>query len=164
MIAEPAVTVAIRPLTEADADAVVAMNAAIVAYLRDLSDPESEVQHFTREKYLRDGFGPDPAFAGFIAEEDGAPLGYLLYCKGYNVDMAYRLFFICDLWVEPDARGKGVARGLMQSCAAECRKWGGEWLEWYVYRPNKLAFEFYRKLGATESDALAVMTLKADAL
>ena len=157
-------SVVIRPLTEADADAVVAMNAAILAYLRGLGDPESEVQSFTREKYLRDGFGPDPAFGGFIAVEDGTPLGYLLYCKGYNVDMAYRLFFVCDLWVESGARGKGVARGLMQHCAAECRKYGGEWLEWYVYRPNKLAFDFYRKLGATESDALAVMTMRADAL
>ena len=157
-------SVAIRPLTEADADAVVAMNAAILAYLRDLGDPESEVQHFTRERYLRDGFSPDPAFAGFIAVDDGAPRGYLLYCKGYNVDLAYRLFFICDLWVQPETRGKGIGRELVKRCAADCRIWGGEWLEWYVYRPNKMAFDFYRKLGGQVFDALAVMSIKADTL
>src|SRR5262249_45515628 len=121
--AEPLMSVAIRPLTEADAEAVIAMNGAFVAYLAALGDPDSQVQHFTRERYLVDGFGPDPAFAGFIAEESGAACGYLLYNKGYNVDLAQRLFFICDLWVDPEARRKGIARALMAQCAADCRAW-----------------------------------------
>lgn len=157
-------TLEIRPLAPADADAVVAMHDAFMAYLGALGDPDAATRHFTAERYREDGFGPDPAFAGYIAEAGGAPCGYLLYCKGYNVDLAYRLFFLCDLWVEPDARGRGIGRAVVARCAADCRRWGGEWLEWYVYRPNKMAHAFYRKLGAQESDALAVMTLKADAL
>ncbi len=157
-------SVAIRPLAPTDADAVVAMHDAFMAYLAELGDPDASVKHFTVERYRQDGFGPDPAFAGYIAEGQSGPLGYLLYNKGYNVDLAYRLFFICDLWVEPDARGKGVGRALVKRCAADCRAWGGEWLEWYVYRPNRMAFDFYRRLGASESDALTVMTLRADAL
>lgn len=154
----------IRPLTAEDADAVIAMNANFVAYLAALGDPDSQVQHFTKRKYLVDGFGPDPAFAGYIAEDGGIACGYLLYNKGYNVDLAHRLFFICDLWVEPSARRKGTARGLMVRCAADCRAWGGSWLEWYVYRPNQAAFDFYRRLGGKESDAVAIMSLRSDAL
>jgi len=157
-------SVTVRPLTVGDADPVIAMNAAFCAYLREIGDPDSQVQHFTKEKYLTDGFGPNPAFSGYIAEETGSALGYLLYFKGYNVDIARRLFFICDLWVEPAARGKGIARELMARCAADCRAWGGEWLEWYVYRPNTTAFDFYRKLGGREPDGLAVMSIRADAL
>jgi ribosomal protein S18 acetylase RimI-like enzyme len=157
-------TVTVRPLVESDADAVIAMNGAFVLYLQALGDIDSQVQHFTKEKFLVDGFGADPAFAGYLAEDEGAPRGYLLYCKGYNVDLAHRLFFICDLWVQPEARGKGIARSLMVRCAADCRKWGGEWLEWYVYRPNKMAFDFYRKIGARESDGLAVMSIRSNAL
>jgi ribosomal protein S18 acetylase RimI-like enzyme len=156
--------VAIRSLAPADADAVVAMHDAFMAYLGLLGDPDAAARHFTTGKYLADGFGPDPVFAGYIAEDAGLPCGYLLYCKGYNVDLAYRLFFICDLWVEPEARGMGIGRRLVARCAADCRRWGGEWLEWYVYRPNKMALDFYRRLGATEADGLAVMTIKADAL
>jgi ribosomal protein S18 acetylase RimI-like enzyme len=154
----------LRRLTAEDADVVIAMNADFVTYLRDLGDVDSQAQHFTKEKYLLDGFGPEPAFAGFIAEEEGAALGYLLYCKGYNVDIAQRLFFICDLWVDPRARRKGVARALMQRCAADCRAWGGQWLEWYVFKPNSMAFDFYRRLGATESESVAIMSLRADAI
>jgi GNAT superfamily N-acetyltransferase len=157
-------TVTVRPLTPADAAAIVGMHDAFMAYLGELGDPDAGVKHFTIERYLADGFGPDPVFAGHIAEDGGTPCGYLLYCKGYNVDLAYRLFFVCDLWVQPGTRGKGIGRELVKRCAADCRTWGGEWLEWYVYRPNKMAFEFYRKLGGLESDALAVMTLKAYAL
>jgi len=156
-------TVSIRPLTAADADAVIAMHDAFVAYLRQMGDPDAQVQHFTKEKFLADACGSDPVIAGYIAEDEGSPRGYLLYFKGYNVDLAQRLFFICDLWVEAEARGKGIARGLMARCAADCRRWGGEWLEWYVYRPNKIAFDFYRKLGGRESE-LAVMSIRADAL
>jgi GNAT superfamily N-acetyltransferase len=156
--------VTVRALTPADAPAVVRMHDAFMAYLGALGDPDAAARRFTIERYLADGFGPDPAFAGHIAEQDGSPCGYLLYCKGYNVDLAYRLFFLCDLWVEPDARGKGIGRSLVKRCASDCRRWGGEWLEWYVYRPNKIALEFYRRLGGIESDTLAVMTIRADAL
>jgi len=59
----------IRNLTAEDADAVIAMNAQFVAYLAAMGDPDSQTQHFTKAKYLADGFGPQPAFAGYIAED-----------------------------------------------------------------------------------------------
>ena len=154
----------IRNLTAADADAVIAMNAEFVAYLAAMGDPDSQAQHFTREKFLADGFGPKPAFSGYIAEDVEGPLGYLIYCSGYNVDVAERLFFICDLWVGAKARSKGVGRALMASCAADCRAWGGQRLEWNVYQPNKLAFDFYRRLGGEVIEGLVVMSLRSDAV
>lgn len=152
----------IRNLTAEDADAVIAMNAEFVAYLAAMGDPDSQQQHFTKEKYLADGFGPQPAFAGYIAEDETGPLGYLLYCSGYNVDVAQRLFFILDLWVRPNARRKGVGKALMARCAADCRAWGGQRLEWNVYRPNKPAFDFYRSLGGEVIDELVIMSLQTD--
>lgn len=152
----------IRNVTAEDADAVIAMNAEFVAYLAAMGDPDSQTQHFTKVKYLADGFGPQPAFAGYIAEDETGPLGYLLYCTGYNVDVAERLFFILDLWVRTNARRKGVGKALMARCAADCRAWGGQRLEWNVYRPNKPAFDFYRSLGGEVIDELVIMSLQTD--
>ena len=108
-------TVTIRPLTAADADAVVAMHDAFMAYLRRAGRPGCRrLQHFTSEKLpgrrLRPRSGLRRLYRRGRAEQ---PRGYLLYCKGYNVDLAQRLFFICDLWVSPEARGKGIGRALV---------------------------------------------------
>ena len=85
-------TVNIRSLTTADADAYIRMWSNFAGYLRNLGDADE--QGMTREKFLRDGFGADPAFAGFIAEKireiarakgipivENKPLARLLYSQ-----------------------------------------------------------------------------------
>ena len=42
--------------------------------------------------------------------------------------------------------------------------WGGQRLEWNVYQPNKLAFDFYRRLGGEVIEGLVVMSLRSDAV
>src|SRR5579862_2942020 len=41
---------------------------------------------FQDGQYLRDGFGPHPAFFGLVAEVDGSVEGYLLNHHGYDTD------------------------------------------------------------------------------
>lgn len=135
----------IRTITAGDAEAVVRMWSDFARYLRELGD--SDEQNFGVEAYLRDGFGPDPAFTGMIAERGGAPVGYLLYHFGYDSDQAMRFLYIVDLWVDPAARRGGVGRALMSEAAARCRAKGGRALFWSVFAPNKLAVAFYEKLG-----------------
>jgi GNAT superfamily N-acetyltransferase len=139
-------TVAIRPLTAADADSYIRMWSNFAGYLRNLGD--SDEQGMTKEKFLRDGFGPDPAFAGLIAEAEGRPQGYLLYHLGYDVDRAIRILHVADLWVEPDQRRHGVGRALMAAAAEVARRKNAPELIWAVFKPNKLAVAFYERLGA----------------
>lgn len=147
----------IRPLTRGDADAVADMSRRFNLYLKALGD--SDPYRFSREHYLQDGFGPDPAFGGFIAEQVDAPVGYLLHCPSYDVDFAIRQLMIIDLWVEPTARGGGIGRKLMQAAADHATKRGAQRMFWAVFRPNRLAVDFYRRLGAEDVEALDWMTL-----
>ena len=59
-----------------------------------------------------------------------------------------RFLYIVDLWVDPAARRGGIGRALMGEAAARCRAKGGRALIWAVFTPNKLAIDFYERLGA----------------
>jgi ribosomal protein S18 acetylase RimI-like enzyme len=152
----------IRTITADDAAAVARMWSDFARYLRELGDTDD--QAFGIEVFLRDGFGPDPAFSGIIAEIDGAAAGYLLYHFGYDVDQGARVMHIVDLWVDTAARRGGVGRALMGEAAARCRARGGRSLIWAVFTPNKLAIEFYARLGAEFYETLRFMHLPASVL
>ena len=152
--------VSIRPLTAADADAVAAMSRHFNLYLGELGDASSYA--FSRERYLADGFGDDPAFGGSIALLDGRPAGYLLHCPNYDVDLAIRQLMIIDLWVEPAIRGHGIGRKLMLAAADHATARGARRLIWAVFKPNRLAYDFYHRLGAERIDDLDWMTLSLE--
>lgn len=152
-------TVAIRPLTAADADSYIRMWSNFAGYLRNLGDADE--QGMTRERFLRDGFGPDPAFAGLIAEVEGEAQGYLLYHFGYDVDRAIRILHVADLWVEAAARRHGIGRALMAAAAEQARSRNAPELIWAVFKPNKLAVAFYERLGAEYFRELNFMHIAA---
>ena len=152
----------IRTITAADAEAVLRLWSDFARYLRELGDTDE--QNFGVEAYLRDGFGPDPAFTGIIAERDGEAVGYLLYHFGYDSDRAMRFLYIVDLWVDPAARRGGIGRALMAEAAARCRAKGGRELSWAVFTPNRLAVTFYEALGARCYDDLQFMRIASDDL
>lgn len=158
----PSDPIAFRSITPADGEAVVRMWSEFARYLRELGDADE--QNFSLETFRRDGFGPDPAFSGIIAERGGSALGYLLYHFGYDVDRGVRLLFVADLWVDPAARRSGVGRGLMREAAMRCRARGATDLVWAVFKPNKLAISFYEGLGAEYLESLSFMHVSADRL
>ena len=111
----------------------------------------------TPERIRRDGFGAAPAFAGIVAEQGGALVGYLLHHPGYDTDRAERYVVICHLFVRDAWRRQGVGRALMSAAAAHCRSLGGAGLFWSVVKPNKTALAFYRGLGAATVETLDFM-------
>jgi len=150
-------TVTIRTIRREDAEAVVGMSHEFGAHLKTLGDPWKPT--FDQAKYLEDGFGADPAFSGFIAEEAGQPLGYLLHAPNYDVDLGCRTLFVIDLWVRPWTRRLGVGRKLMEAAADHARKKGAGYLFWSVFKPNVMGRRFYDGIGAKPVDDLDFMTL-----
>lgn len=78
MTAKPSFT--IRPAVIGDAHAIGDMRRELTAYLQALGADLTYC--LTSERIRRDGFGLDPAFAGIVAEQDGALLGFLLHHPG----------------------------------------------------------------------------------
>jgi len=136
----------IREATRDDAGAIGTLAKEFTDYLRSLGDTTDF--SFNASTYLRDGFGDSPAFQGLVAEIDNEVVGYLLYHFGYNTDLAIRTLHVIDLYVRPANRLQGVGRALMKRAGEICMATGGKGLFWFVYSPNRPAFEFYERLGA----------------
>lgn len=111
------------------------------------------------KKYLRDGFGTNPAFEGFVAEVDSRVVGYALYHSGYDTDKGARLIYLIDLFVSQEWRRRGIGEKLMQSISEVGRKRNAEWIVWNVFKRNPSATSFYEKLGARYEDELHIMCL-----
>jgi ribosomal protein S18 acetylase RimI-like enzyme len=150
--------VKVRPATEDDAERIATLAAEFAGYLKSLGD--TTTFRFTRDTYLRDGFGANPAFAALAAESSGEVVGYLLYHFGYDCDRAVRVMYIVDLYVGAGHRRRGAGRSLMARAKEICRESDAFEMLWSVYRPNRLAHDFYRALGAKYVKDLDFMYLK----
>ncbi len=102
------------------------------------------------------GFGARPRFGATIAELGERTAGYALYWPIYDTDAGGPLMFLSDLWVDPEARGRGVAEDLMAAVAARAFAQGHRGMAWEVLRRNHRARSFYRRLAEESDDAVVV--------
>ena len=109
-------------------------------------------------------FSDRPAAEVIIAEDNGKPLGFALFFHNYSTFLAQRGIYLEDLFVKPEARGKGVGFALLSALARialerECAR-----LEWAVLDWNQLAIDFYKRIGAKPLDDWTVFRMTGSAL
>jgi ribosomal protein S18 acetylase RimI-like enzyme len=85
---------------------------------------------------------------------DGAPLGFATVFWYWQTLSAARAGLMNDLFVVPEARGRGVGRALIEECRARCREQGARSLVWETAHDNEAAQTLYRSLGAREESWL----------
>lgn len=103
----------------------------------------------TAEDLRRELFGARPVIEAVIACEKESALGFALYFHNYSTFLARRGLYLEDLFVVPEARGRGIGTALIRHCArvAVERRCGR--FEWSVLDWNRPAIEFYESIGAT---------------
>jgi GNAT superfamily N-acetyltransferase len=148
---------AIRKASLADVPAIAYLAAEFAQYLRGLGDTTEF--RLNAEALVRDGFGPEPAFRGVVAEVAGVVVGYLLYHDGYDSDAAYRLLVVADLFVTQAARGRGAGEVLMREAREIAISRGAKRLVWTVYQHNIEALRFYERIGGRYAQDLRLMFL-----
>lgn len=83
---------------------------------------------------------------GFAAHLDGHLVGithYLFHANVWTDDVCY----LQDLFVDETARGKGVARALIEQVARKARERGTPRLYWLTKQDNVTARALYDKVG-----------------
>ncbi|MGD0096011.1 MAG: GNAT family N-acetyltransferase [Terracidiphilus sp.] len=149
----------IRPATCKDAPVILGFIQSLAAYER-----MSDLVVATEADLLRDGFGTNRCFSCLIAEHDGRAAGFALYLFNYSTFMGRPGLYIEDLFVEPELRGLGIGKALLQQVAAIAVKKGCPRLQWAVLDWNTPAIDFYRAMGAEFLDEWRNVRVTGDAL
>lgn len=147
-----------RPGRPEDVPTVLGFVRALAAFER-----EPDAVRATPADYLRDGFGPDPAFGVLLAEVEGRAAGMALWFRTYSTWEGRAGLWLEDLWVEEWARERGVGRCLVAGLAALCRERGWARLDLSVLHWNP-ARAFYDRLGFLEQSEWRPYRLSGAAL
>jgi ribosomal protein S18 acetylase RimI-like enzyme len=83
--------------------------------------------------------------------EDGEPLGFATVFWSWQTLSAARAGVMNDLYVVPEARGRGVGRALIEECRRCAADRGTAELVWETAPDNETAQRLYRSLDARES-------------
>lgn len=99
------------------------------------------------EHFVESGFGPNPVWWAFVAEQEGKVIGFALFYIRYSTWKGQRLY-LEDLLVTEALRGKGIGSLLFDRLIEECRlkKYSG--MVWQVLDWNEPAINFYKKYNA----------------
>lgn len=139
--------------------------ATILGFVRDLAAFEREPDAVdATAQMLHDAlFGAHPAAEAVIAE-DGEPLGFALFFHNFSTWTGRRGLYLEDLYVTPDARGRGVGGALLRHLAGIALDRGCARFEWSVLDWNEPAIRFYRGVGAVGLEEWTVQRVTGDAL
>ncbi len=150
--------VVLRPATEADVPTILELIRGIAEYERLGHEVEAT------EALLRThGFGPRPIFEAVLAEAGIRAVGFALYFFTFSTFKARPTLYLEDLFVRPEARGRGIGRRLLTHLARTAVERGCGRMEWSVLDWNTPARDFYFKLGATAMDEWTVFRMTPEA-
>jgi GNAT superfamily N-acetyltransferase len=135
--------VSVRKAVAADAGVMLELIEGLAKYEK-LTPPDDAA----RERLVRDAFGPKPRFDVFLGEVDGRPAGYAFVFETYSTFLALPTLYLEDIFVLPEYRDRGAGIALFRHCVAEATRRGCGRLEFVVLDWNKLARDFYARLGA----------------
>ena len=149
----------IVPATERDVPLVLEFIRELAKYEKLLHRVEA-----TEERLRETLFGDKPAAECVLGYSGDQPVGFALFYYTYSTFAGLPGLYLEDLFVRPEARGRGFGRMLLQHLARLTKEKGCWRIEWAVLHWNKSAIGFYESLGAVPMDEWAVYRLSGEPL
>lgn len=106
-------------------------------------------------------FGEEASAEALLLFEGPQALGFALYYPAFSTFDGCPRLYLEDLYVEPEARGRGHGQALLAELARIAVQRGWRRMEWSVLDWNTPAIEFYERLGA-QLDRPWLRTVLAD--
>jgi GNAT superfamily N-acetyltransferase len=137
----PATTV--REAGPGDAHTVLTLIDALADYEK-LARPDAGA----RQRLIRDMFAERPRMQVYLAHYGDAPAGYAFVFETYSSFLALPTLYLEDIFILPDYRSKRIGFTLFSAMVGEAHRRGCGRMEWSVLAWNRLAIDFYERLGA----------------
>jgi ribosomal protein S18 acetylase RimI-like enzyme len=96
----------------------------------------------TTDHFEESGFGPNPVYWAFVAEENGFIVAFALYYIRYSTWKGQRMY-LEDILVTQSHRGRKIGQMLMDRLIVEAREKNLHGITWQVLEWNEPAIRFY---------------------
>ncbi|WP_334170528.1 GNAT family N-acetyltransferase [Sinomonas sp.] len=142
----------LRRATPDDVPVILELIGDLAAYEREPDAVKNTVPVLTEQL-----FGDNPAIFAHVVEEDDAAgpsriAGFALWFLNYSTWEGTHGIYLEDLYVRPEARGRGYGKALLQELARTAVERGYARMEWSVLTWNEPSIGFYRSIGAHPLD------------
>jgi GNAT superfamily N-acetyltransferase len=135
-------SIVIRRALKTDCPRLLELITELAIYEKAPNEVTVSLSHFEES-----GFGINPVYWAFVAEEDGVILGFALYYIRYSTWKGQRMY-LEDILVTEAARGKGIGKLLLDRLIVEAKEKNLSAIVWQVLEWNEPAINFYKKYNA----------------
>jgi len=134
--------ITIRKAVKEDCPRLMELITELAVYERAPEEVTAKLEHF-----IESGFGANPVWWAFVAEEDGYVEGFALYYIRYSTWKGQRMY-LEDLIVTEKMRGRGLGKLLFDRLIDEAKEKKFSGVVWQVLDWNEPAINFYKKYNA----------------
>lgn len=136
----------------------------ILQFIKELAEYEKLAHEVvaTEAILMESMFGPRLYAEAVIAYLDHEPIGFALFFHNFSTFLGRPGLYLEDLYVRPEARGKGIGQKLLAHLAELAKQRNCGRFEWWVLDWNTPAIEFYKRIGAKPMDEWTVFRVTQD--
>jgi GNAT superfamily N-acetyltransferase len=134
--------ITIRRAVKEDCPRLLELVTELAIYEKAPDDVTVTLEHFTES-----GFGKNPVWWAFVAEEDGIIYGFALYYIRYSTWKGQAMY-LEDIIVTEAMRGKKIGKLLFDRLIEEAKEKKFNRIIWQVLEWNEPAINFYKKYNA----------------
>lgn len=150
---------AIREAVPADAPRILSLIQALAVYEKLAHEAVA-----TEADIRSELFGPQPRVFCSMADWEGRTVGFALWYYTFSTFQGRHGIWLEDVFVEPEARGRGIGKALLVHLAERCVREGLGRFEWAVLDWNQPSIDFYRSQGARPMSEWQRFRLDGEAL